>query len=108
MFKKINATNFNNHNSIQNEPLASQNGINFFNDLWGNSIPDGFLVLWTKQDKKSYSFHTSKLADAVFKADQLKQIMDVYFSLGIQREAIENAYKRGSEKTVIALPGPVV
>ena len=105
MFKKINATNFNNHNIIQNEPLASQNGINFFNDLWGENIPNGFLVLWTKQDKKSYSFHTSKLADAVLKADQLKQIMDVYFSLGIQKEAIENPYKRGTEETVIALPG---
>ena len=105
MFKKINATNFNNHNSIQNEPLVSQNGIDFFHDLWGNNIPDGYLVLWTKQDKQSYSFHTNKLADAVLKADQLKDKMDVYFSLGIQREAINDPYKRGFEDGVIALPG---
>ena len=105
MFKKINAINFNNHNSIQNEPPVSQNGINFFHDLWGNNLPDGFLVLWTKQDKKSYSFHTSKLADAVLKADQLKDKMDVYFSLGIQRETINDPYKRGLEDGVIALPG---
>ena len=105
MFKKINTTIFNNQNSLQPEPLVSQNGINFFHDLWGENIPDGFLVLWTKQDRKSYFFHTSKLADAVLKADQLKQTQDVYFSLGIQREAIDNQYKRGTEESVIALPG---
>ena len=105
MFKKTNTTIFNNQNSLQHEPLVSQNGINFFHDLWGNSIPDGFLVLWTKQDRKSYFFHTSKLADAVLKADQIKEQMDVYFSLGIQKEVINDPYKRGTEETVIALPG---
>ena len=31
--------------------------------------------------------------------------MDVYFSLGLQREAINDSYKRGSEQTVVAIPG---
>ena len=51
--KKTNTTLFNNQNSIQNKPFVNNKSLNFFfNELWGENIPNGFLVLWTKQDKK--------------------------------------------------------
>lgn len=77
----------------------------FFKTLWGDNPPDkGFIVLWTKQDNRSYFFSLNQKQDLIRKVEQLKSMGDVYFTVGLQKLDLPNG-KRGTSETVIALPG---
>ena len=77
---------------------------NFLDIFYGKYSGDGCLVLWTKQDKKSYFFSMDNFNEAAIKANSLSQHMDVYFGIGIQHEEPDNG-GRGRTDTVIAIPG---
>ena len=98
-------TQLGNHGHLPIQPPADNKVLTFFKNLWGENIPNGFLVVWTKQDMKAYFFHTSQLGDVASKVHELKQTQDVYFSLGIQEKTMDDPYKRGSAQSVVSIPG---
>lgn len=83
----------------------------FFTELFGEDAP-GYLILFTKNKKTgkktSYSYPAnSGLSNAARKAQELSNNRDlqVYFSLGLQKDHPPSSYKRGGAAGVIAIPG---
>jgi hypothetical protein len=76
----------------------------FLNILYRQSHNEGYLVLWTKQDKRSYFFTQKKFDEASKKAISLSKDMDVYYGIGLQKEELADG-GRGREDTVISIPG---
>jgi len=69
--------------------------------------PQGWLVLWTRQDKATRAFDLRQqgaLARAVEYAMRRAAASDVYAAIGLQAEAPQRG-SRGKEDGVIALPG---
>ncbi|UCE07090.1 MAG: primase alpha helix C-terminal domain-containing protein, partial [bacterium] len=76
----------------------------FLTILFGEARGEGYLVLWTKQDKRSYFFSRHDFDDASKKAVSLSKDMDIYFGVGLQGEEPKDG-GRGREDTVISIPG---
>lgn len=89
-----------------------------FLELLYGSEARGHLVLWTKQNKKSFWCPASALEEIGRKAAWLAQTYDLYFGVGLQdKEAAQNMQSkrsgskpdlsrtRGYTETVISIPG---
>ena len=75
----------------------------YFRSFYGPETPlQGFLTLWTRQDKLSYFFKYAAMAAK--KADELAANKDVYFGLGLRKQALPPD-RRGEYPDVIAIPG---
>ena len=87
------------------ETIDAENSVKeFLNILYGENQGEGYLVLWTKQDKRSYFFPQGNIDDASKKAIQLSQDMDVYYGIGLQSEKTVDG-GRGGADTVVSIPG---
>ncbi len=74
----------------------------FFKTLFAES--EGYLVLWTLQNKLSCCVDSHDWKRAADKAQELAPTFDVYFGLGLQRDALPPD-RRGVADGVIVLPG---
>jgi len=80
------------------------NTIRFFEALY-RDCKEGYLTIWTLQDKKTYWFKVSKYEEAAEAALLLAQKeYDVYFGVGLRREKL-GPMQRGSAKDVAIIPG---
>lgn len=78
--------------------------LRFLERLYGNRASDCFN-LWTKQDKRTYSFQIENRREIAIKALSLsEQRMDVYFGVGLHSEKPPIG-KRGASEAVTAIPG---
>lgn len=77
--------------------------LSFLRDLFGDGAT-GHMVIWTKQDKRSYWFSADNYETAAIKATKLAVEHDCYFSVGLQ-EAMLGSNKRGTADTVCSIPG---
>ena len=85
--------------------------LDFFRELYGQ-CKEGWLTIWTRQDKRTQWFPVTKLEQAAEAAMRLSAGgKDVYFGVGLRREPV---YKekdgrkylvRGENTDVIAIPG---
>lgn len=85
--------------------------LDFFRELYGQ-CKEGWLTIWTRQDKRTQWFPVTKLEEASETARRLSsEGKDVYFGIGLRREPV---YKekdgrkylvRGENTDVIAIPG---
>jgi len=69
--------------------------------------PEGWLVIWTRQDKASRAFPLARagaLDAAVAYCAERASRMDVYAAVGLQREEPEHG-SRGKEAGVVSVPG---
>ena len=87
------------------------NTLDFFDALYG-ACQDGWLTLWTLQDKRTHWFPVDKLDQAAETAQKLSnQSKDVYFGVGLRREQVyrekngKRYLARGENKDVLFLPG---
>ena len=78
--------------------------INFLNSLYGKQKGEGYLVLWTKHDHRSYFFGLNEIDEAADKACDLCENMDVYYGVGLQAK-VPDDNGRGQADTVITVPG---
>lgn len=79
------------------------NTLDFFNALYG-ACQDGWLTLWTLQDKRTHWFPVNKLDQAADTAIKLtNQNKDVYFGVGLRKEKVHRG--RGENKDVAVIPG---
>lgn len=62
------------------------------------------MVVWGKNDKRTYAFHITDLEAAAAKLVELSQDGDTYVGRGLQRERPEGR-SRGDEETVIYVSG---
>lgn len=89
----------------------------FLQLLYGSEAR-GHLVVWTKQNKKSFWYPVSALDEVGRKAAQMAQTCDVYFGIGLQdKRAVQDMQSkrsdgnsdlsrtRGCAETVISVPG---
>jgi hypothetical protein len=83
---------------------GQQESISFFDILWGDEPPDGVIVLWRESDRISQFFHPENKDDLVSRAQEIDLKGDVYFGIGMQKEAL-NENRRGKAKSVISIPG---
>ena len=76
---------------------SNKNIHRFLSLLYGDDLGDNSLVLWTKQDRLSYSFNNVKVVPEV--VQDLKIDYDVYFEIGLQNEVPpkERRGKKNSE-----------
>jgi hypothetical protein len=77
--------------------------IDFLKLLYGAN-PMGYLVLWTRQNKFTRTFHADRLEDAAAYSLLTARNHDVYFGIGLQKESPRNG-KRGGSDGVILIPG---
>lgn len=75
----------------------------FFTTLWGNTPPNGYIVLWTKNNKQANFFLLSQIEIIAKRAIDLNKSDALYFAVGMQKEQLHN--QRGSKEKVIAIPG---
>ena len=75
----------------------------FLEMLYGNNA-QGYLTLWSLQDKKTHWFTANELASIADEAVRLARNKDVYFGVGLRREPLDE-HHRGTAKDVIAIPG---
>jgi hypothetical protein len=75
----------------------------FLEVLYGPKSEKGYLVLWTKQDKRSRFYSLDQLNEAASEAASLSEETDVYYGIGLQEEIPQNG--RGGEDSVVAIPG---
>lgn len=78
----------------------------FFRTLYGCQ-DFGHLMLWTKQDKKSYPIQIQRKKYIVELVHKLGQKMDVYCGIGLQRNPPPPGQRGGSD-TVSSFPGFVM
>jgi len=86
--------------------------LNFFRELYGQ-CKEGWLTIWTRQDKRTQWFPVTKLEQAAEAAMRLSASgKDVYFGVGLRREPVYKETKdgrrylaRGENEDVIAIPG---
>src|SRR5690606_5466550 len=86
--------------------------LNFFQELYGK-CKEGWLTIWTRQDKRTQWFPVTKLEQAAEAAMRLSAGgKDVYFGVGLRREPVYKETKdgrrylaRGENEDVIAIPG---
>jgi hypothetical protein len=83
--------------------MQSASALAFLRALYGGNAP-GFLVLWTRQDKRTYWVPATRPDYAAQLVPLLAESKDVYFGVGLQREALD-VYHRGTAESIIALPG---
>jgi P4 family phage/plasmid primase-like protien len=74
----------------------------FLQTLYGNES-NGWLTLWTSEDKKTKWYKVQELESAVNDAMNLRESKNVYFGLGLRKENL-GEYKRGANKDIISLP----
>lgn len=95
------------------EPITNQTLIteNFFMDLIGEDAP-GYLIIFTKNKQTgkmtSYPYQAAGgLGEAAQKVSDLSwnPTLQVYFSLGLQRDLPVSTRKRGTAAGVMAIPG---
>jgi hypothetical protein len=75
----------------------------FLQLLYGKRGTEGYLVLFTKDGKRSYFYALDDLDEAASKAASLSETHDVYFGVGLQKERLES--DRGKAETVATIPG---
>ncbi|KJS14208.1 MAG: hypothetical protein VR67_01710 [Peptococcaceae bacterium BRH_c8a] len=76
--------------------------LDFFGTLYGEQAP-GYLVIWTKQDKRKTVFNAIDLQGAAAFAVAEFPNKDVYFGVGLQEALPEKG--RGKSVTVVAILG---
>jgi hypothetical protein len=74
----------------------------FLGTMYGRSPLPGFLAIWELPGKQSDFFKEAGLA--ADKVEELACLHDVYFGVGLRREALP-ADRRGESKDVVAIPG---
>jgi len=79
------------------------NALDFLRLLYGDNT-SGYLALWTKQDRHTGWFPAGNFEAASLQAERLARYRDVYFGVGLQREALD-VHHRGIASGVVALPG---
>lgn len=75
---------------------------NFLQNMFG-SISEGWLTLWTLEDKTPYWFNVLDLKSAVDTAMYLSESKNVYFGLGLRKTKLPGN-QRGKSKHVVWLP----
>jgi len=86
--------------------------LNFFQELYGK-CKEGWLTIWTRQDKRTQWFPVMNLEQAAETAKKLSSSgKDVYFGVGLRRKPVYKETKdgrrylaRGENEDVIAIPG---
>jgi hypothetical protein len=77
--------------------------ITFFEKLYGGCESRGYLVLWTRNDRRSNFFSLNQIKEAAQEAATLAAEKDVYFAVGLQKTRPSSG--RGSADTVTVIPG---
>ncbi|MBN2319729.1 MAG: hypothetical protein JXR49_11655, partial [Acidobacteria bacterium] len=91
---------------VPGNPLLPQDPIySFFSALYGPDRIPGVLNIWTLPDKKSYFFRERPYETLASKqCRELAENHDVYFGVGLLREAL-SPDRRGRAEDVVAIPG---
>jgi hypothetical protein len=92
--------------SMNSEQVREANHMgvkDFLRLLYGDKSESGCLVLWTKNDRRSFYYSTEEFDKAAAFALELSIDRDVYYGIGLQREKLDIG--RGTEDTIICLPG---
>ena len=100
------------HYTIQRKGDDKVDTLNFFREMYGK-CKEGWLTIWTRQDKRTQWFPVTKLEQATETAKRLSTSgKDVYFGVGLRREPVFKETKdgsrylvRGENEDVIAIPG---
>lgn len=74
----------------------------FLTALYGEGAP-GYIVLWTRQDKRSVWLPATDLPAAAQQGCEMANTMDVYFGVGLQQGPPNPG--RGEAASVCAIPG---
>lgn len=75
----------------------------FINALYGN-VKQGFLNLWTLEDKKTRWYQFNDTKSLIEEAMRLRDTHNVYFGVGVRKEDL-GEFKRGKNEDVSYLPG---
>jgi P4 family phage/plasmid primase-like protien len=76
--------------------------LDFLNALYKNE-KNGYLTLWTLEDKQTRWFHVTEIDAVVYEAMKLRSQQNVYFGVGLRKERLSER-QRGSSKDVFSLP----
>src|SRR4051812_43768200 len=74
----------------------------FLNALYRN-VKQGYISVWTIENKKSEWFHVSKIMDLSQQAMQLRNNNNVYFGVGVRRDNL-GEFRRGKNEDISTLP----
>lgn len=74
----------------------------FINALYGN-IKQGFVNVWTAEDKRSYWSSVNDTEQIIENVMRLRDSHNVYFGVGVRTEAL-GEFKRGENKDILSLP----
>ena len=72
----------------------------FLRILYGEELKEGWLLLWTKPDKRSRFYRQADWKRAALEAEELARNFDVYFGVGLQQKPLEST-SRGTVRTVL-------
>lgn len=86
-------------NESQSIKLASD----FFNALYGK-INNGFLSLWTSENKETKWYEVKEIETAAFDSTMLAKEYNVYIGVGLRKERL-GKYERGRNTDILYLPG---
>jgi P4 family phage/plasmid primase-like protien len=75
----------------------------FINALYGN-VEQGYLSLWTLEDKQTRWYEINEVENLVNDAMKLRDSHNVYFGVGVRKENL-GPFKRGKNEDVLYLPG---
>jgi P4 family phage/plasmid primase-like protien len=75
----------------------------FMQALYGIEA-NGYLTLWTLEDKKTRWYKVSELDSLVNDAMDLRDSDNVYFGVGVRKEQLDE-FQRGKSKDIASLPG---
>ena len=84
-------------------PIDKDQIITFFEKLYRGCESRGYLVLWTRNDRRSNFFSLNHITKAAQEAAALAEEKDVYFAVGLQKTRPSSG--RGSADTVAVIPG---
>jgi P4 family phage/plasmid primase-like protien len=75
----------------------------FIQALYGD-MKQGYLNLWTLEDKETRWFSINDKESLVHEAMKLRNSHNVYFGVGVRKEKL-GSFKRGKNEDVLSLPG---
>lgn len=90
-------------NSVVDEVKIESQAEMFINALYGN-VKQGYINIWTLEDKKTRWFDVNDRANLTQQALKLRHKCNVYFGVGVRKYEL-GEFKRGKNEDVSSLPG---
>jgi putative DNA primase/helicase len=92
------------HPSVEPDSGEKMRMVLYFLEMLYRNIAGYWFILWTKQDKRAYSFPIENRREISAKALSLSEKMDVYFGIGVHSQKPPRG-QRGASETVTSIPG---